>query len=95
MVSPKIVQPVPRNQLEQIATKLYDSSEVIAAYAHEEPTENFRSDLDNIVNLLKRRPCSLEDIANGLGIHRNEAAKRVERLASEGTIKAREQHGAL
>ena len=48
-----LADPVPRHQLEYIVTTPYDSCEVIAAYAHEESNGNFRSDLDDIVNLLK------------------------------------------
>lgn len=88
-------EPVPRDRLEQMARDLNGKTEVIAAYPYVEPTQRLPSSLGDIVSLLKRRPCSLEDIASGLGIHRNEAAKHLERLASNGTVKAKGQHGRL
>jgi wyosine [tRNA(Phe)-imidazoG37] synthetase (radical SAM superfamily) len=86
---------VPRNQLQQIARELHGNTEVIAPYPYVEPTGSFRSSLDDIVNLLKRRPCSLEDIATGLGIHPNEAAKQVEQLTCDGAVEARGRYGTL
>jgi len=44
---------------------------------------------------LKRRPCSVEDIAAGLGLHRNEVVKYVEELSSEGKIEAKPQNKQL
>jgi wyosine [tRNA(Phe)-imidazoG37] synthetase (radical SAM superfamily) len=37
---------------------------------------------EDIISLLARRPCTIEDIANGLGIHVNEVVKRMERLVT-------------
>ena len=42
--------------------------------------------------LLQHRPCSIEDIAAGLGLHRNEAIKYVEELSSEGKIEEKPQN---
>jgi len=88
-------EPVPRERLEQIAGQISDIAEVVAAFPHEEVADNFRSNRDDIVHLLKRRPCSVQDIAAGLGIHLNEAAKQVDRLVSEGKVKTRRHHGVL
>jgi wyosine [tRNA(Phe)-imidazoG37] synthetase (radical SAM superfamily) len=88
-------EPVPRHQLEHIAQRLHDKAEVIAAYPAIEEKKSFESNVDDILNLLRRRPCSLQDIATGLGIHPNEAAKQVEQLASTGTVKTKGQYGML
>jgi len=87
--------PVPRDRLEQIARQISDRAEVVAAFPHEEAADSFRSNGDDIVNLLNRRPCSVQDIATGFGIHVNEAAKQVDRLVSEGRVKTRRHHGIL
>jgi wyosine [tRNA(Phe)-imidazoG37] synthetase (radical SAM superfamily) len=86
---------VPRERLEQIARELGERAEVIAAYPHGKITDGFRSDAEAIMNLLTRRPCSVKDIASGLGIAPNEATKQVERLISERTVKTRRQCGIL
>lgn len=88
-------EPVPRERLEQIAGQISDIAEVVAAFPHEGVADSFRPNRDDIVNLLKRRPCSVQDIATGLGIHVNEAAKQVDRLVSEGRVRTMRYHGIL
>jgi wyosine [tRNA(Phe)-imidazoG37] synthetase (radical SAM superfamily) len=86
---------VPPEQLEQIARALSENAEVIAAYSHGTSSDDFRSDIEAIVSLLTRRPCSLEDIASGLGIAPHEAAKQIERLIFDRTVEATRQCGRL
>ncbi len=86
---------VPHGRLEQIARALNGNAEVIAAYPHGKVTDSFRSDTQAVVNLLTRRPCSLEDIASGLGIAPNEAAKHLDRLISAGRVRITRQHGTF
>jgi predicted transcriptional regulator len=38
------------------------------------------------LELLRRRPCSVDDISKGLGIHPNEVVKYVEQLSAEGLV---------
>ena len=40
-----------------------------------------------ILALVARRPCSLRDVSEGLGIHANEVIKRVERLVAAGAAR--------
>jgi len=93
--SEDFAEPVPPHQIEHIAQQLHDRAEVIAAYPAVTERKSFESNLNDILNLLKRRPCSLEDIATGLGLDPNEVAKQVERLASDRTVKVKRQHGTL
>jgi wyosine [tRNA(Phe)-imidazoG37] synthetase (radical SAM superfamily) len=56
-----------------------------------EQTATFMSDLsatsdEDIVSLLARRPCTIEDIAHGLGMHPNEVIKQMERLVTANKI---------
>jgi predicted ArsR family transcriptional regulator len=41
---------------------------------------------EDILDLIRRRPCSLDDIAAGLGMHRTEVLKHLEELAREGLV---------
>ena len=41
----------------------------------------------DILALLRRRPCTSEDVASGLGLHVNEALKRLEALVASGKVK--------
>ena len=82
-------EPVPRKQLETITRKLYDKAEVIADYRGVHKAEYFSAKCDDVLTLLERRPCSVEDIASGLGLHRNEVVKYLEQLSTEGKIIAK------
>jgi len=46
-----------------------------------------RVDDADILALLDRRPCTLTDVANGLGLHVQEAVKRLEAMISVGKVK--------
>ena len=42
---------------------------------------------DTVLALLGRRPCTADDVAEGLGIHRLEALKGLEQLRAAGQVK--------
>jgi wyosine [tRNA(Phe)-imidazoG37] synthetase (radical SAM superfamily) len=88
-------EPVPENQLEAIAKLLYKNAEVIADYCGVHKQQEFSARREDVLTLLKRRPCSIEDIAAGLGLHRNEVVKYIEELSSEGKIEAKPQNKQL
>lgn len=88
-------EPVPKKQLEQITASLYDKAEVIADYQDVHHQKDFTITRDDILTLLQRRPCTIEDIASGLGLHRNEVVKYVEELSNEGKIQASPQSQKL
>jgi wyosine [tRNA(Phe)-imidazoG37] synthetase (radical SAM superfamily) len=74
---------VPPEQLKEIASQLSEEAEIIAANPdiHEQYENSARS--QDILALLRRRPCSVEDIALGLGLHRNAVIKCIEQLCSQ------------
>ena len=88
-------EPVPKKQLEVIAAQLYEKAEVIADYRDVHKEKDFTARREDILTLLQRRPCSIEDIASGLGLHRNEVIKYIEELSAEGKIEARPQNQRL
>jgi wyosine [tRNA(Phe)-imidazoG37] synthetase (radical SAM superfamily) len=88
-------EPVPQNQLEAIAKQLYENAEVIADYAGVHRQLDFSARSADVLALLKRRPCSIKDIAMGLGLHRNEVVKYVKELSSEDKIEAIPQNQQL
>ena len=87
--------PISKEQLEKIASRLGDNVEIIADYQQVHAQKDFVAKRDDVLVLLRRRPCSVEDIAHGLGIHRNEVVKYVEELSSEGKIDTETQNGRL
>ncbi len=86
---------VPAERLRELAAMFDPPAEVIADVRsggehHAPPTGR-----DEIMSLLRRRPSSLDDIAGGLGIHRNEAVKHIEHLLAEGLIEPAPSAGRL
>ena len=74
-------------RLREVASQLSEKAEIIvpSPSLHEKCETSVR--LQDVLTLLSRRPCSLEDIALGLGLHRNAAVKYVEQLSSQGQIR--------
>ena len=44
------------------------------------------------MELLRRRPCTIDDIASGLGMHRNEAVKYIEQFLAEGRLDGKKRN---
>ena len=63
------------------AEVIVDFDRLIERHQHNEGIE------EQIISLLKRRPCTVGDISNSLGVHRNEVIKYVNHLTSKGSIR--------
>ena len=87
--------PLTKEEMHKFAEIFGKNAEVIADYSHVHEQKDFAASRKDVVNLLKRRPCSLEDIIEGLAIHRNEALKHLEHLLEEGSIKSEAKDGKL
>jgi wyosine [tRNA(Phe)-imidazoG37] synthetase (radical SAM superfamily) len=81
--------PLTTTQLEEIRKKLGDKAEIISEFAA--PLgEEFNSVKDTeILNLIKRRPCTTEDISKALGLRIDEVVKHLDHLTKTGTIRYR------
>ena len=86
---------VPANQLKVIASQLHENAEIIADYQGVNKQQDFSTRCEDVLTLLKRRPCCVEDITAGLGLHRNEAVKYIEELSSIGRIEAKPHNQQL
>ena len=86
---------VPEKQLKILASHLHKNAEVIADYRNVHKQQDFSAQCEDVLTLLKRRPCSIEDVSAGLGLHRNEVVKYVEELSSEAKIEAKPQNKQL
>ena len=78
---------VPREQMEALAGMFHPSAKVIAEFA-----AGGKADIEanecTILALLQRRPCTAQQIAEGLGMHLNEVSKYVGKLSRTGKIRA-------
>jgi len=81
--------PLTPKRLEEIRNLLGKNTEVVSEF--EAPMGDiFKSDKDDeILNLIKRRPCTAEDISRALGLHLDEVVKDLSRLARKGAIRYR------
>lgn len=77
---------VDQGRLEEIAEIIGTKAEVIADYSKLKNTQTVSVDTDKVVELLKRRPCTLEDLCNGLNAGRNEVVKIISLLEFENKI---------
>lgn len=82
-------KPVPPGVMLEIARKLGPNAEVIAEYPRVE-AQTARPEIteDDVLALLRRHPCSLQDIAAGLSIPVKDALGHVEHLVEQGRLKA-------
>jgi wyosine [tRNA(Phe)-imidazoG37] synthetase (radical SAM superfamily) len=83
------VFPLTKDQLEEIRKKLGEKAEVISEFVA--PLgDRFDSDRDaEIINLLRRRPCTAEDISRALGLHLEEVVKYLNSLRAKGAVQYR------
>jgi wyosine [tRNA(Phe)-imidazoG37] synthetase (radical SAM superfamily) len=73
-------------RMEELAELFRPRAEVIADFSAVQRDAPFRSGVREVLALLQRRPCTLEDIAGGLAMHLNEAVKYVQQLEADGRI---------
>jgi wyosine [tRNA(Phe)-imidazoG37] synthetase (radical SAM superfamily) len=83
--------PVSQRDMQRYAAMLGERAEVIADFRGVHRESEFAGKREDVLGLLRRRPCTVEDIASGLGIHRNEAVKYVSELLEHGAIVAGER----
>ena len=74
---------VPTGQLKEIASQLTEKAEIIPTNSAIQEQYETSAPLQDILALLRRRPCSVEDVALGLGLHRNAVVKCLEQLCSQ------------
>ncbi len=87
------IKKVDAEKLQTIARQIGDGCEVIADFPPRHNIKDMHGTSENILSMLKRRPCSLDDISSGLGIHRNEALKHITELQHRGLIDFKEKNG--
>jgi len=77
---------VDSSTLNRLARLFDPPAEVIADFRGSRSERNFVATSQSVLRLLQHRPCSVDDIAGGLGIHRNETVKHLEELVRQGVV---------
>jgi wyosine [tRNA(Phe)-imidazoG37] synthetase (radical SAM superfamily) len=85
-------RPASSSELARAAQLFGARAEVIAERPAARAGRTVASRADEILALLQRRPCTLDEVAAGLGAHRLEVAKHIEHLLRAQAVVMR-QHG--
>ncbi len=85
------IEPIGVQRLAAIARQIGGNCEIIGAAPAGGASRHEHRACADVLSMLKRRPCSLEDICAGLGIGRNEAVKDIAQLREQGAITSERQ----
>jgi len=73
-----------------------DHVEIVAASSERKKMQSYRKDIEtSILETIKRRPCTSEDLCKMLGLHINELNKYLDVLTAENKIKANRQERGI
>lgn len=86
---------VEADKLERIAKQLGERAEVIADYSKESKGGKDLADSKIILETLKRRPCSAEDLSRGLGLHPLAVQKALAILKETGQVNGEKKEGTF
>ncbi|MHC4666731.1 MAG: radical SAM protein [Planctomycetota bacterium] len=74
------------NKLQAIARQLGPNAEVVADFTCPPGGRHMGRRAEDVLSMLKRRPCSLDDICRGLGIRAEEALKYIADFREQGVV---------
>ncbi|MCC6697086.1 MAG: radical SAM protein [Candidatus Hydrogenedentes bacterium] len=77
---------VPTDELREYAQLFRPVAEVIGEAPSTHARRRCADITQDILGLIRRRPCTLQDVANGLGIHVLEAVKHLEILTADARV---------
>jgi wyosine [tRNA(Phe)-imidazoG37] synthetase (radical SAM superfamily) len=89
------VQRVPQEEMATFCRMLGEKAEVIAPFEEAHKHENKTNIEQDLLNLLARRPCTLDDISSGLAVHKNELIKHMDILLKDDKIKTINKDSAV
>lgn len=82
-------------KLQAIAEELGEKCEVVADFSLAWHNRSIEGKAEDLLSMLKRRPCSLSDICSALGIGRNEALKYITHFQQQGVLDSEERDGVV
>ncbi len=86
---------VSEDEMEHIRQIFGEGAEVIVPYERLAFGAEKERQTEELLAMLKRRPCTIEDLANGLGMHRNEVVKHLTKLRELGQVRSTEKNGLV
>ena len=82
----ELVCPVRREKLEQIRSLFGDKAEIVTGLMEGVTEGSLPEGKERIIELLKRRPCPLDEISRALGIRKKQVAELIDILTREGEV---------
>ncbi len=83
------VQSASKEKLTKIADKLDWKTEIIANFQKREQLASYSTDIESsLLQTIKRRPCTVDDLSAALGLHPNEINKYIEALLERKKIRS-------
>jgi len=89
------VHPVKKSRLEQMASILGMHSEAIESLRLERISASSDASADTILQLLKRRPCTIDDVSRALNINYIETSKALAHMEQGGLLSSKNQGGII
>ena len=81
------VKPATKKELEKIASQLNWNTKIIANFQNREHIVSYKTDIESsIIQTIKRRPCTTDDLSAALGLHPNELNKYIVTLLGQKKI---------
>jgi wyosine [tRNA(Phe)-imidazoG37] synthetase (radical SAM superfamily) len=80
---------IPHERLAEFAAAFSPPAEVLEEIPNPKSVQDSSANREEILGLLARRPCTIDDIATGLRMHKIEVLKHVESLVADGLIESR------
>lgn len=87
--------PVPIERMQQLAVMFEPPAEITIRFRGRHNIGFFKVNDETLLNLLHRRPCTMEQISEGLGWHLIETSKMLTHLESNGLIGRQDKEGAV
>jgi wyosine [tRNA(Phe)-imidazoG37] synthetase (radical SAM superfamily) len=87
--SEKWAVPLNQKEMEEIRAFFGEKASIISEFDRHPPVVSERDIKEEILRILKRRPLSLSDLSQGMGITRNELEAYLNPLIQEGKIQSR------
>lgn len=87
--------PVPMDRLQQLARLFVPEAEIIAGAPASQSDQTLQVSPDEILEMLARRPCTIEDIAAGLGAQEAQVMGVVKELFRAGKVREQDVTGMV
>jgi len=82
-------------RLHDVAAKLSAKVEVVADFSPQHPAKHVGRKAEDVLSMLKRRPCSLNEICSGLSIQHEEALEYITSFQHQGVVDCSEKGGTM